>query len=130
MKTFHDLSTAQKICNVALLAVILGFVFAACSGSGEPSAFSIEARERFDYFVENVPEIDAIDCLDDCNSVAYIRWNEIPEGFESAMRGQAATFSVFKMQKTGTSHVTVFGTLNGSTLIQCSASKGRVDECE
>ena len=130
MKKFHELSGTEKASSIALLAVMFGLIFGACSSGGESSAFSMQARERFDEIAENVPEIDAIDCHDDCTSVAYIRWNQIPEDFESVMRSQAETFSSFKMNNTGTSHIDVIAMLDGEVLMRCSASKGQVDGCE
>lgn len=95
--------------------------------------FNINARKRFDYFVENVPEIGAIDCLEgDCSSVAYFRFKTIPDDLEDGfMRGQTATFSKFKLDHLGVSHVTLYATnLEGRILLQCDASKGIVESCE
>jgi len=103
--------------------------------------FNTHSRERFDDLEagwhEEGDELDRIECLDgDCTSVVYFRFNTIPtdpdisDYLDMVIRGNAATFSKFKLDNTGTSHVTVFATLNGQTMMQCDASKGMVDECK
>lgn len=93
--------------------------------------FNAESRKRFDEVKENFPELKNIECLDgDCTSVVYFNFNTVPDDLEFAIRSNTATFSKFKLDNTGTSHVTIFATHNNKTIFQCNGAKGVVKECK
>ncbi|PIR55171.1 hypothetical protein COU74_02085 [Candidatus Peregrinibacteria bacterium CG10_big_fil_rev_8_21_14_0_10_36_19] len=95
--------------------------------------FSALARERFDTVAAAFTDgsLDSITCFDDrCDSVVYFNFNTLIPDLELVIRSNTAIFSNFKIKNTGTSHVTIFATLNGSTILTCNGSKGRVDKCE
>ncbi len=112
-----------------LLGLMLLTTLPACAGT-DPQ-LNADARARFDEILTAMPELDSITCLDDdCTSVVYFNFNKEPqEGFDFILRGNTATFSNWKLTQTGSSHITIFGTLNGQTIMQCNGSNGAVDSC-
>ena len=99
------------------------------SNNEEPD-FSQLSRERFDKLATEVPELSSIECEPvTCNNVAYFDYVTVPEDLEIMIRGNAATFSKFKMDNSIGSNVTVIARSNGEQLLRCDASKGAVTEC-
>lgn len=97
--------------------------------NAEPD-FSQLSRERFDTLVTEVPELSSIECeTERCNNVAYFNYETVPEDLEMMIRGNAATFSKFKMDNSIGSNVSVIARSNGERLLRCDASKGAVTEC-
>ncbi len=95
------------------------------------SSFSALSRARFDDILKSAPELQAINCIDsDCRDVVYFDYKTVPNDLEFVIRGNAATFSKFKMDNTGVSNVTVIARLDGRELIACTAAQGRVKECQ
>lgn len=124
-----------KIIAMTLSVIIL---LAGCSTSSQSSAnedkkviFNQQSRQRLNEIKNSFPELDNIECYNgDCTSVVYFNLNKIPDDLEFVIRGNTATFSNFKLKNIGTSHVTIFATHNGNTILQCDGSKGKVDECK
>ena len=99
--------------------------------SSVQKSFSDLAQARFDEIKTSIPELDRIECYEGkCDSVVYFRFNSLPDDLEFIIRGNTATFSKFKMDNTGVSHVTIVATYQGRTVFTCSGSKGIVDSCE
>ena len=94
------------------------------------TSFGVKARARFDNVLSVSPELSGISCEGgDCTSVIYFDYKTVPEDLEFAIRGNAATFSKFKMENTGVSHVTVAARKNGQVFFSCNAASGVVSEC-
>ena len=92
--------------------------------------FSTLSRERFDSLVADVNELESITCLpESCTNVAYFNYLSVPDDLEMIIRGNAASFSKFKLDQTGTSNVTVFGVVVGVQVLRCDAAKGVVTQC-
>lgn len=131
--------TPEKISGwlgCALIAVIfLAFIIGITPDSDSNSSPNIDIQDasqaRFDTILNSVPKLDSIECLDDdCTSVVYFNFNSEPEeGYDYITRANTATFSSWKYNETGTSHVTIFAVENGQTIMHCSGSKGAVDSC-
>ena len=114
-----------------LFFVLIISISSPSSSSEGNEEINTAAQTRFDEILAVMPELDSITCLDgNCTSVVYFNFNTEPvEGFDMIIRGNTATFSQWKLNQTGTSHVSIFGMLNGQTVLQCDGSKGVVDSC-
>jgi hypothetical protein len=93
--------------------------------------FSSEARTRFDGILANSPELTSISCeSDDCSYVVYFNYKKIPDDVEYVIRGNTATFSKFKKDKTGVSHVSIAARFNDDVFFGCSGANGVVEKCQ
>jgi len=120
-----------------LIIIIVVFFYFSLQGTKErveearDTSFSELSRARFDKIKENTPELDLIECHNNkCDSVVYFHFNEIPEDLDMLIRLNTATFSKFKIDNTGTSHVSIFAKYQNKTIFQCDGSKGMVDACK
>lgn len=104
------------------------------SSSNSPTSFSgsfaSDARAHFDSILTVSPELSAINCEDDCSSVIYFDYKKVPDDLAFVIRGNAATFSKFKLDKTGVSNVTIVARHNGNVLMSCDAGQGQVKSCQ
>lgn len=103
--------------------------------TGGDTDFQTLARSRFDdieqSWKENGGELNNIECFEgDCTSVIYFHFNTVPDDIDAVTRGNAATFSKFKLDNTGTSHVTIFAVEGNGTIMKCDAAGGVVSSCE
>ena len=99
------------------------------AASPSPS-FATLSRARFDDILKSAPELKAINCIDSaCDSVVYFDYTTVPDDLDFVIRGNAATFSKFKLDNTGVSNVSITARLDGRTLETCSAGQGKVKEC-
>jgi len=112
---------------IALLIVIAVF---SGDSSTEENSFPSEVRARFDNIVKSIPEIEAVNCEGDCTNVVYFDFKTTPDDLETIVRGNAATFSKFKMDNNDGSNVTIAARMNGNTIFYCDASQGVVKECK
>ena len=121
----------KKITPMLFGLVLITIFTIGCTGSSESQIkFNTQARERFDTIKQEIPELDSIECYnDDCTSVIYFNFNTVPTDLEMVIRGNTGTFSKFKLDNRGVSHVTIFATHNGRTIYQCDGTKGAVKEC-
>jgi hypothetical protein len=125
--------------GIILFLYIFYLIMLGAMGGGSPassnsestsSSFSSEARTRFDDILSVIPELSSISCEGgDCSSVVYFDFKTIPYDIDTLIRGNTATFSKFKLEKTGVSHVTIMARYNGNVLKKCNASGGIVDSC-
>lgn len=94
--------------------------------------FNQLAADRFKDILTASPELASIECENnDCGSgIVYFNYKTTPPtDVESVIRGNTATFSVFKAKNTSTTHVMVTARYNGADVFWCTGSKGVVDEC-
>lgn len=123
-----------------LLAIIIIIVVAASSGGSKtqnndntPQGKSVDqlARERFNEIKNASPELDTIECENNCESgVAYFKFKTTPQNLETVIRGNTATYSKFMMDNGKGSNVAILATQNGNVIFQCSGAKGAVKECK
>lgn len=98
--------------------------------SASAPTFATLSRARFDDILKSASELKAINCIDsDCSDVVYFDYNTIPSDLGLVVRGNAATFSKFKLDNTGVSNVSIIARFNGRTILTCSAGQGKVKEC-
>lgn len=116
--------------------IVIGII-AAVGGSDEPQGSSKQenfvqlANQRFSGIVEaNKPQLDRIECAGGTCGEMRMYWNTLPEDLETILRGNAATFSKFRIDNLGTSNVIVFAIHEGKETAFCRAAKGRVEECK
>lgn len=95
------------------------------------SSFSSEARSRFDDILASSPELSSISCeSDDCSYVVYFNYKTIPDDVEFVIRGNTATFSKLKQDKTGVSHVSIAARFNNNVFFACDGADGMVQKCQ
>jgi|CXWL01.1.fsa_nt_gi hypothetical protein len=112
------------------LIIFLGMSNSSAPAPAKPD-FSQQSRARFDSILAVSPELAGISCeSNDCSYVAYFDFKTLPEDLDFTVRGNAATFSKFKLDNEGVSNVTVVARLNGNVLMSCEAAQGRVKECK
>ncbi len=117
--------------GIGIFFFLLVMLYSCAPGIEEGGAFDTAAKERFATILESSPELNSITCLDNvCNSVAYFDYNTVPDDLEFVVGTNASTFSTFKKEELGASHVTIIATYNGSTILTYNASSGTVDDCE
>lgn len=125
----------KNVVYVVVGIAILMFIFSTFGGnstlntSSTEDNFQNEARVRFNDIATSIPELEAVNCEGDCKHVVYFDFKTLPDDLETIIRGNTATFSKFKMEKTGVSNVTIAGRIDGKTVFFCEASQGKVKEC-
>lgn len=128
----------RKIIVVVVLILLIVGIMNSIVSSSTPSttstpstSFSTQARAHFDDVLRSSPELAAINCEgSDCGSVVYFDYKTIPDDVDFVIRGNAATFSKFKLDNTGVSHVTIAARYNGVVFKSCDADHGKVSECQ
>src|SRR3989344_6316741 len=113
---------------IVLLIVIV--VFSGDSSTNEENGFPAQVKARFDNIAKSIPELEAVNCEGDCTNVVYFDLKTVPEDLETIVRGNAATFSKFKMDNNDGSNVTIAARVNGNVVFYCDASQGVVKECK
>ncbi len=126
---------ALGILAVLILISVLGSEkteLAPTQSAEQEQSISALTRERFDQIATAIPELNKIECLNnDCSSsVVYFDFAKVPSDLDSIIRGNTATFSKFRKDNSSGSHVTIIARLNGSQIMKCDGSSGRVDKCE
>ena len=138
-KSHANILMKTQLLSLGLFGLALTLLGAGCAPETTPTGpdFNTLAVERFAQleasWKEGGDELETIECPNgNCRSVVYFRFNELPvdPDMETVIRGNAATYSKFKLDETGTSHVTVIGTINGNLMFQCYASKGMFTDCK
>lgn len=97
--------------------------------SSNSSNFGSLSRTRFDNILSASPELRSITCEGACDTVVYFDYITLPDDLEFVIRGNAATFSKFKLEHTGVSHVSVIARYGGVEVMSCRAAGGIVSEC-
>ncbi len=122
----------KKAFTIIFALSFLIIVSGCSSDDNKRDEFLRESRERFDEIESNFDaELKNIECHNEqCDSVVYFNFNEIPEDLETIIRGNTATFSKFKMDRLGMSNITIFATHNDEIIFQCDGSKGVVKTCK
>jgi len=100
------------------------------SGISKEATFASEARARFDGILKDSPELESITCEEDCTDVVYFNYKTLPSDLNFIIRGNAATFSKFKLEKTGVSHIRITARFSGRDVVYCRAAGGVVTECK
>ena len=124
---------------LGVFAVLIFISFIIVSSSPAKGTAPETKRDKFDQLAKarfadiktSLPEVSEIKCISDsCDSVVYFNFSKLPDDFEFIIRGNTATFSKFKLDNTGVSHVTVIGEINGREVLTCNGSSGKVDSCK
>lgn len=90
--------------------------------------FATLAQQRFNGIKESAPELDSIDCEDNCRDVAYFRLNKIPDDLDFFIRGNTATFANFDLENDGDGKVSIVATYQDKVVKKCYGEKGANDK--
>ncbi len=126
----------EVVIGLVVFGIIFWIVMSMIGGSSDNTPnkydqFGPLSRARFDQIKSESLELNSIDCLStNCDDVVIFKYNKLPGNVETIIRGNAATFSKFKLDNLGVSHVSVSAEYNGRTIFSCRASSGKVDSCE
>src|SRR3989344_1610091 len=115
---------------IALIILICIFGGDGSTPATSEEGFPAQVKARFDNIAKSIPELEAVNCEGDCTNVVYFDFKTTPDDLETIVRGNAATFSKFKMDNNDGSNVTIAARVNSNVVFYCDASQGVVKECK